>query len=131
MDGAGGWSFGIEARGLGEESGLGEDSKGLLSCLQQLFSVSSVRPGQGPWHAGGVSALEGRCPRAQEGGQAPVSDPSATALIMADLSCSVQSQAHEAGYSRINPVLGTVPDSLVSIIYSSPQLYEIDIILPI
>lgn len=85
---------------------MGEDSKGLLSCLQQLFSVSSVRPGQGPWHTGGGGVSlpwEGRCPRAREGGQAPVSDPSATALVMADLSCSVQSQAHEAGYSHINP----------------------------
>lgn len=54
----------------GGKSRQGGGSKCLLTWLQQLFSRSSLQPGQGPWHRG-LSAMRSRYPRAQEGGGVP------------------------------------------------------------
>lgn len=55
-----------DTRQKGGRGGQGEGSKCLLTCLQQLLSISSMKPGQRPWHQ--VSALDDRYPTAQEGG---------------------------------------------------------------
>lgn len=50
MDRAVALKSGAEEKRGGQWGEVGR--KGLLSSLQQLFSVSSVYPGQGPWHMG-------------------------------------------------------------------------------
>lgn len=63
-----------EARDTGQGAA---GSKRLLTCLQQLCSMSSVQPGQGSRHRG-VSEPGSRYPRAQEGGRVPEDSPTLT-----------------------------------------------------
>lgn len=55
-----------QGRKVGGVGNQDEGSKCRLTCLQQLLSISSMKPGQRPWHQ--VSALGDRYPTAQEGG---------------------------------------------------------------